>query len=149
MTIKMNIGGIDVSVSDPVEAAALLRELQNGAQQASSQKRVNGSAGVIAVEAGNSIDTDAFKAAIKFLKIIDRSASALPTSEIMSALGINSTNAVGGTTKKVNQVLADLGYRKNRVYRNPKKPNEPRMWSSARQIKQAINDLEQSINSQN
>lgn len=144
MSIKMNVGGIEVTISDPAEAAALLRELDANPPPKSARKRANGGA-----TAGNyPVNADLAEKALRFLKVIDDADGPLSTSAIMDALDVKTGNAVGGATKKVNSLLSDLGYRKHLVYRNERKPRQPRTWSSGRDIQPAITALEQKINGQ-
>lgn len=140
----MNVGGIEVTISDPVEAAALLRELDANQPPKSARKRANGGA----TAANYTVNADIAEMTLRFLKVIDDAADPLSTQAIMDALGVETANAVGGVTKKVNSLLSDLGYRKNLVYKNPKKPRHPRTWSSERDIQPAIEALEQKINGQ-
>ena len=144
MSIKMNVGGIEVTISDPVEAAALLRELNANPPPKSARKGANGSA----VEGNYPINADLAEKALRFLKVIDDAGSPLPTDAIMDALDVKTGNAVGGATKKINSLLSELGYRKELVYRNQRKPRHPRTWSSGRDIQPAITALEQKINGQ-
>jgi len=148
MTIKMNIGGIDVSVTDPAEAAALLRELQKQPKEpvthVTHENKRNGANG----SDSKPVDLDVAQTALALLTLVSSTRMALSTEQVMESLGLTSFNAVGGTTKKVNQLLADLGFEKKMTYRNPKRQNEPRYWLKGRQTDEAISVLKKLIEDQ-
>ena len=139
MSIQMNIGGIDVTVTDPAEAAALLREL--GKKPASGAAKSE-------VVSFTPVNADMAEKTLRFLNVINDADSPLSTKSVMDVLGVKTGNAVGGATKKINNLLADLGYSKHLVYKNPKKPRHPRTWSSGRDIELAIEALEKKIKGQ-
>ena len=156
MTIKMNIDGIEVSVTDPVEAAALLRALKTkqeiaGEKPPSAGNQGNGGLTNVhgfPISNKEHIDVEVAAKALHLLKAIRSSREPLPSNEVMAALGAGSPNAVGGTSKKINNILADLGFRKETVYKNPKRARQPRTWSAGRNIEKAIEAIEERIESQ-
>jgi hypothetical protein len=146
MPIQINVDGILVTVSDAAEAAAFVQELRKrpgrrpstGTAAAAESHDYKAPSTTLT----SLVDKKLARSTLDMLRRLQESKNALFTDEIMNILGVSSPNAVGGTTKKINNLLEELGIERGMAYRNPKKPKEPRYWLRARETEKAIMALE-------
>jgi hypothetical protein len=138
MTVKLNVGGIEVSVADLDEAAALLRKLQGGTQQ----KPAIVANGHDAEDAGVPVDPESAQFALKLLRAIQNAPKGIKADGIMPLIGVSTPKAIGSKTAALNKIIKDLGFKKQMVYRNPRKPGEGRTWYPGRKIANVIAAIE-------
>jgi hypothetical protein len=141
MTVKLNVGGIEVSISDLDEAAALLRKLQGSAQVAPQ---------VVANANGHdpaavTVDAEMAQFSLKMLRAIQNAPKGIKADGIMPLIGVSSPKAIGSKTAGMNKILRDLGLKQHAVYKNPRKAREGRTWYPGRKIADAIAAIEAAL----
>ncbi len=145
MKYTIEINGVEVSFKDAASAADVLKEMGKKTAKPAAIISSGSLRTKSVVRRTDHLDVEIAEKAIRFLKRLSETSGALRTDQIMSSLGVKSANAVGGTTKKINSLLVDLGFNKESVYTNPKKPKQQRTWYRGKDIEAAIEAIDQKL----
>lgn len=137
MAIKLNVRGIEITVSTTAEAAALIRDLTEA--QPSKIGRPKAEERAADLFSGPTADE---KMAHSFLSTIAVSGSqGVPTEDIMKVLEVDAGRGIGGRCVKINNLLSRLGFNDPKeVYVNPKLA-AGRVWRPGPRIHEAIERL--------
>jgi len=155
MTIKINIDGYEVTVSDPAEAAALLHALKKQPEKpvipAIHEQRVAIETPAVPMiedqPRGADFDSEAALTALRFLKTVrdGQANGGVQSNAIMSALGVTKPKAIGSKSASINKLIKSLGFSVSAVYVNPRSPDIGRIWKPRRNMAQAIAQIEQRL----
>lgn len=144
MSIKININGIEVTVSDTTEAAELIAKInaqpkKAGKNRVNSDGRQNSSDLVVRPDVVNS--------ALKFLQTIrDAGPSGADADTIAKALKAANGKGIGGRINPINTLLDGLGFKVKAVYDNSR-TLDGRRWTMGRKFKQALESVQVHANS--
>jgi hypothetical protein len=134
MAIKLNFKGIELTVSHPAEAAALLRELTDTHSPKIGRPPTKPLETLAKNANGNQV-------AIAFLTTIaNADADGATADDIAKAVGVKHTKGVGGKAARVNNTLIELGLKPEDIYSNTK-TLDGRFWKPRPRIHEAIEIL--------
>jgi hypothetical protein len=132
--IRINVNGHDVFVSNPAEAAALLRELANVEAPKVGRPKLN-----LPPKNG----AEGMNSALTFLTTVTAAGTSGADSEhVMKALDTDEPKGVGGRLVKVNNLLLRLGFSPDEVYKKVRTPDGKR-WKQGPKIVQAMGAIKQ------
>ncbi len=132
--IRINVNGHDVFVSNPAEAAALLRELATVEAPKVGRPKLN-------LPSKNGVE--GMNSALTFLTAVTAAGAAGADSEhVMKALDTDEPKGVGGRLVKVNNLLLRLGFSPDEVYKKVRTPDGKR-WRHGPKIVQAMGSIKQ------
>jgi hypothetical protein len=123
MSIRIQYKGLEIFVSAPQEAVALIRQLTT--DQGGSQ----------AVQVR---DEDRWEATLAFLSAIrDAGTQGAEVTQIMHALGVRAPKGVGSRTTIVDKSLKEIGFTAEEVYDN-ERTSQGRFWRAGPRLFEAI-----------
>lgn len=140
VTIKINVRGLEVSVSSPGEAAALIRELTEPATPKIGRPPKAEQYAFF----HDAIRPAEDRVAIEFLQVLESAPPAGPSiEEIMRAVGVTTGRGIGGRMVRINNILLRAGFEPIEVYQNPK-GSEGRKWTAGPKLQEALLKLKKS-----
>jgi len=143
MSLKFIVQGIEVTATDAVEAAKLIRELA-GQYAAASQ-----AAPTQATPPAPSTERPRIKirkrgpfimttAAVRFLTAIKEAGNnGMRGADLMEPLRTDHPKGIGSRVAKINEYLTKLGFEPEQVYRNPRTA-EGRLWTPGPKLDAAL-----------
>jgi hypothetical protein len=134
MSIKISVNGFDVTVSNAVEAVAILREL---AESTRTEKKGPGRPKLKPRKPLDS-EPDSDTGTLGFLtKVASGGRNGVMAEDLMAILGVTNPKGVGGRSVRVNNELKALGFNPNDVFRKERNA-EGRIWKPGPKMDAAI-----------
>ena len=133
MTIKINIRGIDIVVSTPAEAAAIVREFTEQPAAKVGRPKLNLRSRHTQIDGADEEDI-----VLGFLTTIANAGPrGVMADDLMKVLNVEKPKGLGGRSARINNQLSDLGFKPSDVYDTVRKA-EGRIWKSRAKIGEAI-----------
>ncbi|MEK6245006.1 MAG: hypothetical protein AABM33_10955 [Pseudomonadota bacterium] len=131
MSIRITYKGVEISVSNPMEAAAVARELGENPGAKIGRPLKSEEATAAPLEGGDPI-------VLAFLSAILKAGAEGATAEtMMRVLSVDHPKGLGGRSVRVNNTLHKLRLSPEEVYTNARTP-EGRLWKAGPKITEAL-----------